>query len=844
MTSSTAASSPAPDHSAYERRGHQLVGRTWRLSVLTPSVVRLEYSPSGAFEDRPSTFVTHRDVACEEFTVRERPATAHGAPRAVIVETEKFRLTYDGREFSPTGLVLEVLGGITTWHSVWRYGQESSIPAHRQNAIEGREVPDPSGNFGGAARTLDEARGRIPLEPGINATSGFAVIDDSTSMLIGADDHLHPRPLEEGYRDLILFASGHDAAGALADFYALSSAPPLLPAFALGNWWSRYHPYTEASYLELMDRFEAEQIPLSVAVIDMDWHLVDVDPAYGSGWTGYTWNRDLFEDPARFQRALHERGMAVTLNVHPADGIQPFEEAYPRMARALGREADGTPIAFDVNDPDFMRAYFDVLHRGLEELGTDFWWVDWQQGQYSSIPGVDPLWVLNHEHFRDSERARGRGLTFSRYAGPGSHRYPVGFSGDSVIGWEALAFQPEFTAAAANIGYGWWSHDIGGHMGGVRDDELAARWVQFGVFSPIMRLHSSNSPFGGKEPWRFREPYRSSMMASLRRRHRLFPYLHAMNYRAAHNSRVLCEPMYFAYPGMTDAPGQYMFGSELLVAPIVSPAPADVPRGSVSVRLPEGRWVDLFTGRSYPGGRRMRVFRGIDEIPVFLKAGGFVPEIDTEAPGATLRIDVPTPPLAVSVAAGADGTFVLREEPHPASGGAEAWGADGWEETTFHLDTAAARITVEGPASHAGRSVRLRILGTATRTGGGIITAPLTLDADGRASFEDPALRTVGSPDTRAALEDLLNEAQVGYALKERTMAAFEAAPAGPGRAGATVSAVAAVGEIPDAVTGQVEPFNAPSAAFLAAVSEIVETDTPLDSNAPALSDDPSSTPA
>ena len=77
----------------------------------------------------------------------------------------------------------------------------------------------------------------------------------------------------------------------LRDFYRLSGHTPLLPRFALGNWWSRYHKYTEESYLTLMEAFRTRDIPLSVAVIDMDWHLVDVPPEYGSGWTGYTWNR-------------------------------------------------------------------------------------------------------------------------------------------------------------------------------------------------------------------------------------------------------------------------------------------------------------------------------------------------------------------------------------------------------------------------------------------------------------------------------------------------------------------------------------------------------------------------
>ena len=111
----------------------------------------------------------------------------------------------------------------------------------------------------------------------------------------------------------------------------------MLPRYALGNWWSRYYAYTEDSYKELVTRFEKEEIPFSVGVIDMDWHLVeDVNPKYGSGWTGYTWNKNYFPDPKRFMTWLHDHGMRITLNLHPADGIRASEEAYPKIAEELG----------------------------------------------------------------------------------------------------------------------------------------------------------------------------------------------------------------------------------------------------------------------------------------------------------------------------------------------------------------------------------------------------------------------------------------------------------------------------------------------------------------------------
>ena len=352
-------------------------------------------------------------------------------------------------------------------------------------------------------------------------------------------------PRHSGNFDVYVFAFGRDYKRALRTFYRLAGPTPLLPRFALGNWWSRYHPYSASEYLQLLDRFAAAYVPLSVAVLDMGWHLVDIDPKYGSGWTGYTWNRELFPDPPAFLRELHEPGLAVSLNVHPAEGVHAHEHAYPAIAKRLGIDpASELPVSFDPTDPDFLQAYFGELHHPLEDQGVDFWWLDWQQGAVTRVPGLDPLWLLNHFHFLDSGRRGRRPLTFSRYAGVGSHRYPIGFSGDTVISWASLDFQPYFTATASNVGFGWWSHDIGGHFFGSKDDELATRWVQFGVFSPIMRLHSSFSPFNTKEPWRFGEQAKRIMERFLRLRYQLVPYLYTMNRRAHADGQPLVLPMY------------------------------------------------------------------------------------------------------------------------------------------------------------------------------------------------------------------------------------------------------------------------------------------------------------
>lgn len=678
-------------------------GEHYRFTVLTDALVRLEWSADGAFDDRPTTLALHRDLPTPEFSLAR-------SDRGVRITTAAFDLTYDEREFSAAGLQVALRHPVGAHSSVWRYRGATTVPA---DATVPAVVVPRRGNLGGTARTLDEANGAVPLEDGLAAEQGFAVLDDSHSMAFTADGWFEPRQAPRAdYEDLYLFTHGYDFAGAVADFYRLSGTQPVLPRWALGNWWSRYHRYSADSYLALLDEFERRELPFSVAVIDMDWHITTPELRFGNGWTGYTWNRELFPEPEAFLTELHRRGLHATLNVHPADGIRAFEDAYPAVAERLGVDpATEQSILFDPTDREFMDAYFELVHHPLEDEGVDFWWLDWQSGPHSRVPGVDPLWVLNHLHYLDSTRPGREPLTFSRYAGPGSHRYPVGFSGDTIISWESLAYQPYFTSTAANIGYGWWSHDIGGHMFGYRDDELALRWVQFGVFSPILRLHSSDSPFSSKESWTFEEPYATGMADALRFRARLVPYLHSMNIELAERGAPLVRPMYFGGEGGwgdLQAVNAYHFGTQLVVAAITEPINEATRRARVDMFLPAGDWYDVFTGLRYQGGRNLALHRGLASIPVFLRAGGFLPLAPHDAPAA----ENPST-LEIIVGAGGSGSFDLFEDAGVPGENVAA--------TRFEIDHEQQRLVVhavtgEADSAPASRDVTFTVLGAADLT--------------------------------------------------------------------------------------------------------------------------------
>lgn len=610
-------------------------GEKYRFTVLTEEMIRLEYCEDGKFEDRATQCVIDRKFKVPEYQVIENE-------ESLEIITDKIHLVYNKQKFTDYGLSVQVRGNISVYHSIWHFGEEAT-------------------DLRGTARTLDEADGAIELEHGIISRFGYGILDDSRSLVITEDGWVEPR--KEDCIDIYFLGYGHEYEHCLKDYYHLTGKTPLLPRYALGNWWSRFYRYNDQEYKALMTRFEKEEIPFSVSVIDMDWHLVDIDPKYGSGWTGYTWNKELFPDPKEFMTWLHDHGLKVTLNVHPAGGVQAHEEKYKEMAEAMGRDWEKEePVNFDVTDQKFLKAYFEYLHHPNEEEGVDFWWLDWQQGGLSKIPGLDPLWMLNHYHYLDSGRRGKRRLTFSRYAGMGSHRYPVGFSGDTIISWESLAFQPYFTANASNVGYGWWSHDIGGHMKGYRDEELSTRWIQFGVFSPIMRLHSSNSAFTGKEPWNYNAVSENIMKRYLKLRHEMIPYLYTMNYHTSHDGQPLIRPMYYLEPEQPEAyevPNEYYFGTELIVCPITEPTDKAAGTACVKAWIPEGKWYDIFSGLKYDGGRMLELYRSLEDIPVLAKEGAIIPLTDlTEY---TNSVENPKE-LAVKIVPGKKNAFILMED--------------------------------------------------------------------------------------------------------------------------------------------------------------------------------------
>lgn len=684
-------------------------GRFARFCVLTPRVIRMEWSPSSSeFRDSSTLVVETRRVA-------ELPAfNVSTEGNHTTITTEWLRLEYDASaatSFSDANLAVTIKnsdgkGGTARW-------TPSTTDAARQDALPG------------TVRTLDGSNGSVSLDcmghgagyaRDSHCTSalfsrarGYAVLDDSLSATLDEDpawpwlraprtasppskDSCEAIPTKErricgletvsesqctalgccfspsttvfplssetnrsnpgfqcfyaptSYQDLYLFGHGHDFKAALKDFTLIAGRIPLPPRFALGVIYSRWWAYSDQEIRDdIVGQYEAHGLPLDVVVVDMDWHLTfykerATDQAgQGKGWTGLTWNRELFPDPVKFLAALHAKGVAVTLNLHPASGVQPWEDSYTAVAKAVGIDpASNKYVPFRITNRTFVDAWMSLAIGAREREGVDFWWLDWQQGEdwiernEGGRLDVNPTLWLNRVFFTNPHHwnhSHTRPVLLHRFGGLGNHRYPLGFSGDTYTSWATLAFQPYFSVMASNIGFGYWSHDIGGFQNPT-PPELLVRWVQWGAFAPVFRSHSTKDAANDRRVWKYKDDTYELTRAAMRLRAALVPYLYSEAAAASITGVSALHGVFLDWPEHDEAytfREQYMLGGDLLVSPVVAPIDSTTKLADKVVWLPPGKWYDMTTGLLRQGPAVINSSYALSEVPWFVRAGAILP---------------------------------------------------------------------------------------------------------------------------------------------------------------------------------------------------------------------------
>ncbi len=624
-----------------------------RFEVLSPTLIRVEYAADGNFENRPTLTVPDRGA----LPGVEYETTVTGGVRVITTPAMTLRYTTGSGPINGSNLSVEVTGG-----------------GGGQPAFAAPNAPRPAtgtpGNLGGWYRGLDNQAGPVPLHDGILSRDGYYLLDDTTSPLLEAGgNRFTVRPNRPGaYQDGYLFAYGTNYAEALADFRNLTGAAPLPPRSAFGIWFSRYQGYSEKDYKRLLTQFHKHRVPLDVLVVDTDFKSPH-------DWNGWEWTQVYFPNPGRFLNWAHGKGLDVILNIHPS--IATDDPNYLAASAAAGglpdasgrckrfvRDPNVTCGGWNWGQPEDVESYFG-LHAPFEADGVDAWWLDWCCDESRvEAPGVTPdTWINSLYALR--ERAQGdRWPVLSRVGGtyldssismPGiwaEHRSAIHFTGDTFDTWKMLEFQTDFAAfEGAGIGMPYVSHDVGSFNGDQLPAAKYVRWVQLGAFQPIFRLHSDHAP---RLPWEYTGKAKKIAAEFMRLREALVPYTYTLGRDAYDTGMPLARPMYLSWPkesGAYKADAQYMFGGGLLVAPI---AKAGSRR---QVWFPPGRWTDIFTGRTYAGGRTRTVKAPLDRMPVFARAGAILPR------QKNIRSAAGSPdPLLLDVFTGAKGAFDLYED--------------------------------------------------------------------------------------------------------------------------------------------------------------------------------------
>ena len=520
--------------------------------------------------------------------------------------------------------------------------------------------------------------------PGVLSRSGYFLLNDSLSAVMDEDDF----PVERnrpGYQDFYFFCYGDDYKSGLADLRLLTGKAPLPSKNTLGFMFSRWPAFDEPEAKALVARFASEEIPISTLVLDMEWSR--------EGWCNWDWDPKMYPDPKAFFSWCHERGIDVTLNVHPLhirDNDSHFAD-YVAHRNAQGRvelhkEESGhelNRVKIDICNKADAEAFMRICHDEIVAQGLDYWWVD---GTHGEMNGSCDQLVTSKLYFENVATPEKRGMLLARYGGIGSHRYGVYFTGDTFSEWEVLATECEFNIRAGMVGINYVSHDIGGFSRAsapLTDPDLYVRWLEFGVFNPVLRLHSAPG-CGSRQPWDYGDANLKIAKKWLQTRQQLAPYLYSAAREHYESGVPIIRGLFLENPKDEASYlfDEFFFGPSLLVAPLLAPGEFR------QVYLPPGSWYDYATNRKVDGGREFTVRASLGEIPVYVKAGSILPMQADFAPSPTGHVQN----LLLKVYPCADGSATLYED----DGKTPAYERGEYCKTRYELKCKGSRLTLSG----------------------------------------------------------------------------------------------------------------------------------------------------
>lgn len=445
------------------------------------------------------------------------------------------------------------------------------------------------------------------------STFDFGHEYDANTVIYSKDEEL----------DLFIFIG--EPKEVLKEYTALTGKSPVPPLWSFGLWMSRITYDNEKQVREVANKLREHKIPADVVHIDTGWFEHD--------WRcDYKFSESRFDDPEKLLRDLKEQGYRTCLwqlpyftkeNILYNEIIENGYGVLDENGQVLSDE-----VVLDLSNPEAVKWYQEQI-AGLLEMGVDSIKVDFGEaapygGRYASGKSgkhEHNLYPLRYNKAVSdiTMEKTGDNIIWARSAWAGSQRYPLHWGGDAEPSDNSMAASLRAGLSLGLCGFTYWSHDIGGYSR-ITPENLYRRWLPFGLLSSHSRCHGAPPT----EPWEYGEDFMNEFREMVELRYELMPYVYTQANVSSENGYPMIRTMFFEFPNDPTAwlvEDQYMFGSDLLVAPLMEETKER------NVYLPAGEWVNYLTGETY-GGNQWIEMRA-EKLPVLLlvRAGAVLPKV-------------------------------------------------------------------------------------------------------------------------------------------------------------------------------------------------------------------------
>ncbi|MGZ8290567.1 MAG: TIM-barrel domain-containing protein [Telluria sp.] len=466
-----------------------------------------------------------------------------------------------------------------------------------------------------------------------NPTTGFLDLDSKKANVLSYE----PSSGRKAYQVI----AGDSWEQLAYEYTSLTGRQPLPPRWSLGNFASRFGYRSEAEARATVDKFIADKVPLDAIVFDLYWFGPDMKGGMGN----LAFDTKDFPNPRQMMADFSAKGVKTVLITEPfvLNVSKRWQEAVDR--KVLATDDKGQPFRYDfyfgntglidITSPT-ARSWFWDIYKGLVPMGVAGWWGDLGEpevhpdavrhaggtaAQVHNIYGHEWARLIHEGYQKDFPQQRPFILMRSGYSG--SQRFGmIPWSGDVSRSWEGLQSQPEIALQMGMQGAAYMHSDLGGFAGAHLDDELYTRWLQYGVFQPVFRPHAQEEV--ASEPV-YRSPEALALAReSIRLRYRLLPYNYSAAFDNSQTGVPLMRPLMYEEPGNAQLRGMastYLWGNDLLVSPVLKPK-----QQVQDVYFPAtAAWFDFHSGQRHEGGSTAAVALAPERIPVFVRAGAFIP---------------------------------------------------------------------------------------------------------------------------------------------------------------------------------------------------------------------------